>query len=128
MKKVLFLISFITCIFCVKAGNDTATSNPIDIKGSTGTNPKGPSRVPSPYPAVEAFLTDLGVIIQFNRDFGAVDITVRSAITGEMVYQNTLSSTYQTTEIIDTIDFPIGSYVITISNNNGMSLQGQFEL
>ena len=72
MKKVLFLISFITCIFCVKAGNDTATSTPLNLKGSTGTNPKGPARVPSPYPAVEAFLTDLGVIIQFNRDFAGI--------------------------------------------------------
>ena len=72
MKKVLFLILLIFCLPNVKAGNDTGTSNPIDIKGSTGTNLKGASRVPSLYPAVEAFLTDLGVIIRFNRDFGAV--------------------------------------------------------
>ena len=123
-KKLLLLFAFIATMFTAFSAGGTQ-ANEIIITGSSGT-PNGPPRVPAA-PSLEAYL-DLDVItICFLNDLGNVTITITSE-TGETVYNHTVPTDYGVSETIDTYNLAEGSYFITITNADGMWLQGEFQI
>ena len=123
-KKLLLLFAFIATMFTAFPA-EVAQTNEIIITGSSGT-PNGPPRVPAG-PSLEAYL-DLDVItVYFLNDLGNVTITITSE-TGETVYNHTVPSDYGVSETIDTYNLAEGSYFITITNADGMWLQGEFQI
>ena len=123
-KKLLLLFAFIATMFTAFSAGGTQ-ANEIIITGSSGT-PNGPPRVPAA-PSLEAYL-DLDVItICFLNDLGNVTITITSE-TGETVYNHTVPTDYGVSETVDTCNLAEGSYFITITNDSGMWLQGEFQI
>ena len=123
-KKLLLLIAFIATMFTAFSAGGTQ-ANEIIITGSSGT-PNGPPCVPAAS-SLEAYL-DLDVItVYFLNDLGNVTITITSE-TGETVYNHTVPTDYGVSETIDTYNLAEGSYFITITNADGMWLQGEFQI
>ena len=104
---------------------EVAQANEIIITGSSST-PNGPPRVPAA-PTVEASQTGDIISVYFLADLGNVNITITSE-TGETMYQNTVTSGYGVSEMIDTLDFSEGSYTITFTNSGSLYLYGTFEI
>ena len=123
-KKLLLLIAFFASIFTVFPA-EVAQTNEIIITGSSGT-PNGPPCVPAAS-SLEAYL-DLDVItVYFLNDLGNATITITSE-TGETVYNHTVPTDYGVSETVDTCNLAEGSYFITITNDSGMWLQGEFQI
>ena len=118
------LIAFFASIFTVFPA-EVAQTNEIIITGSSGT-PNGPPRVPAA-PTVEASQTGDIISVYFLADLGNVNITITSE-TGETMYQNTVTSGYGVSEMIDTLELPEGSYTITFTNSGSLYLYGTFEI
>ena len=123
-KKLLLLSAFIATMFTAFSAGGTQ-ANEIIITGSSGT-PNGPPRVPAA-PSLEAYI-DLDVItVYFLNDLGNATITITSE-TGETVYNHTVPTDYGVSETVDTCNLAEGSYFITITNDSGMWLQGEFQI
>ena len=118
------LIAFFASIFTVFPA-EVAQTNEIIITGSSST-PNGPPRVPAA-PTVEASQTGDIISVYFLADLGNVNITITSE-TGETMYQNTVTSGYGVSEMIDTLELPEGSYTITFTNSGSLYLCGTFEI
>ena len=123
-KKTLITHAFFASIFTVFPA-EVAQTNEIIITGSSST-PNGPPRVPAA-PTVETSQTGDIISVYFLADLGNVNITITSE-TGETMYQNTVTSGYGVSEMIDTLDFPEGSYTITFTNSGSLYLYGVFEI
>ena len=123
-KKLLLPIAFFASIFTVFPA-EVAQTNEIIITGSSST-PNGPPRVPAA-PTVETSQTGDIISVYFLADLGNVNITITSE-TGETMYQNTVTSGYGVSEMIDMLDFSEGSYTITFTNSGSLYLCGTFEI
>ena len=127
-KKFIGAVTSLMLLFCMYSfGYTTSTPSASDKIILTGDahNP-GPPRVPAA-PSLEAYL-DLDVItVCFLNELGNVTITITSE-TGETVYNHTVPTDYGVSETIDTYNLAEGSYFITITNADGMWLQGEFQI
>ena len=99
-------------------------SDKIILTGDAHT--PGPPRVPSA-PSLESCLDFDAFTVYFLNDVGNVTITITSE-TGETVYNHTVPTDYGVSETIDTYNLAEGSYFITITNADGMWLQGEFQI
>lgn len=125
MKTQKIFLFFTMMVLISSFGFSKTQASEIRIKGQSSAS-TGPSRVPAA-PVVEATQSDNHISLFFLNNVGNVTITIISD-TGETEYQNTVSTGYGTGEVIDISDFVPGFYTITFTSNNGLFLQGEFEI
>lgn len=107
MKILLIIISTITLLFT------SCDKNEMGVGGTTGGGMSN-SFVSSNIPILRS--------LDRNIDFGIVNVRV-THINGEVVFNESLNSSSETSASINTSEFPSGIYYINISGLDGETIQ-----